>query len=270
MDFSDIVDDRDRASTPLEGAHLIELRMLRILDRICREHGICYSLAYGTLLGAVRHGGFIPWDDDVDVIMPMGDYVKFIEIASRELPPDMLLVDPQSDKSRVGFVKIFDLKSFYLDIGTRYLDMSAPQGVFIDIFPIRRYSFFYGQYLHRKVVRLVFHAQRKSRRIGRISIGGAIGRVWWSFVIVLTRPLERFFRHDNGSVAAIPPENGSDLVLWRAADVFPMDGVVNFCGHSFHAPHDIDAYLAMTYGDYMKLPPEKDRTYHAALIVTRK
>ena len=89
VDFSDIVDDRLTGKTPLECAKKVELRMLRIFDRICKAYGFSYCLAYGTLLGAVRHGGFIPQDDDIDVHMPSDDYKKFMKIAAEVLPQEI-------------------------------------------------------------------------------------------------------------------------------------------------------------------------------------
>ena len=69
-----------RKITDLKELKKIELDILLYIDRICREHNLLYYMAYGTLLGAVRHKGFIPWDDDIDIVMPRPDYEKLIKI----------------------------------------------------------------------------------------------------------------------------------------------------------------------------------------------
>ena len=81
----------------LRRLQLVELDILRDIDKVCREHGIRYFLDSGTLLGAVRHGGFIPWDDDVDLGMPRHDYERFLEIAPRALGDAyVVLIDAMS------------------------------------------------------------------------------------------------------------------------------------------------------------------------------
>ncbi len=89
MDFTDIPDRREEGKDALEQAHLVMLRILLVFDRICKAHNLEYWLDWGTLLGAVRHKGFIPWDDDLDVAMMPEDFKAFCKIAARELPEDM-------------------------------------------------------------------------------------------------------------------------------------------------------------------------------------
>ena len=78
-------DDREKGKNVNEQARLIMLKLLRELDRICTKYDIPYWLDGGTLLGAIRHGGFIPWDDDIDVAMLRNDYYRFLEVAKTEL-----------------------------------------------------------------------------------------------------------------------------------------------------------------------------------------
>ena len=82
-------DNRLEGDTPLRQAQLVMLRMLKIFDAICIKHGLTYWLDGGTLLGAVRHGGFIPWDDDLDVCMPLDDFEKYKHLSLSEFRYDV-------------------------------------------------------------------------------------------------------------------------------------------------------------------------------------
>ncbi|MEO3238618.1 LicD family protein, partial [Parabacteroides distasonis] len=99
-DFQSIFPDiRETGETPLRQAQLVMLRMLKIIDYICRKHDLRYWLCSGTLLGAVRHQGFIPWDDDLDICMLREDYNRFIQIAPLEFPTDIFLQTQETDPS---------------------------------------------------------------------------------------------------------------------------------------------------------------------------
>ena len=80
----------------MSGVHGASLRILKEIDRICRKYKIRYCLDAGTLIGAVRHHGFIPWDDDADVAFTRSQYEAFRKVAARELPPEMELLDPDA------------------------------------------------------------------------------------------------------------------------------------------------------------------------------
>ena len=106
--------------------------ILTEFDRICRKHNLRYSLAYGTLIGAVRHKGFIPWDDDIDVIMPRPDYEKFRSLAlSGELGEHFLLSDDRGKKAFYPFLKVMDNRYHIKTWSTREVPY-----LFIDIFPL--------------------------------------------------------------------------------------------------------------------------------------
>lgn len=111
-----------------------ELRILLEFNRICVKHNITYSLGYGTLLGAIRHNGFIPWDDDVDVIMLRDEYNKFLSVVKNELLSDFTYVDHDiEDKYYYAFAKI---RSNSVELREKSVDyLSIHQGVWIDIFP---------------------------------------------------------------------------------------------------------------------------------------
>lgn len=119
----------------LKQHQLLMLDMLKEADRICREHNIKYMLFAGTMLGAVRHGGFIPWDDDLDIVMLRPDYERFLEIASGELNSDNYYLQKEfSEHWPMFFTKLRKNGTACIE---RYVpkDPKVHQGVYIDIFP---------------------------------------------------------------------------------------------------------------------------------------
>ena len=123
-----------RDITELEELHQIELDMLKEIDRICRRENIQYYLAGGTLLGAVRHKGFIPWDDDIDIAMARDEYERFLKVMKKERHPYLKIFAMEFDKEyQYTFAKVVDTRTRLIEeIGKDLPDM----GVFIDIFPI--------------------------------------------------------------------------------------------------------------------------------------
>ena len=94
----------------------VEQEILDVINEICVKHNLRYSLAYGTLIGAVRHGGFIPWDDDIDIIMPRSDYNRFIDIWQKENPKDYVLQNKTFDSDFVqNFTKIRKNNTTFLE-----------------------------------------------------------------------------------------------------------------------------------------------------------
>ena len=122
-------------SLSLEEIKKVELDALCELDRVCKAHGLSYFLAYGTLLGALRHQGFIPWDDDVDVYMPRGDYERFLAEAPAILPPEFEVL---SSRSHPDYPKTFGILGL---VGSTFTPQVArnrkfPIPIGIDLFPL--------------------------------------------------------------------------------------------------------------------------------------
>jgi lipopolysaccharide cholinephosphotransferase len=118
-DFDELIPDlRPQGDNPLRSCQLVMLRLLKVLDAVCAQEGLSYWLDGGTLLGAVRHGGFIPWDDDVDVKMPLEDYRRLVEIGPRVFPYDVFFQTRETDPAHaVPWVKLRDRFSFMDDPG---------------------------------------------------------------------------------------------------------------------------------------------------------
>ena len=117
----------------IEEVRKVQLGVLGEFDRLCRSHGLTYYLAYGTLLGAVRHGGYIPWDDDVDVMMPRGDYDRLHDVFASAAPPHLSLSSPRTRLDwPFGFAKIGDERT---ELEESLAD-PLPLAVNIDVFPL--------------------------------------------------------------------------------------------------------------------------------------
>ena len=122
-------------SRNLRACQLKQLAILEVVDKICRRNFISYWLDGGTLLGAVRHGGFIPWDDDIDIAMRSEDLRRFAEVAAAELPDGLFLQTRQTDPEvEEPIVKVRDLNSFYVEAGDNFA-AAYQKGLYVDIFP---------------------------------------------------------------------------------------------------------------------------------------
>ena len=253
-------DQRLLPETDLRGCQLVMLRLLRIFDATCLELGLKYWLDSGTLLGAVRHGGFIPWDDDVDVAMPLEDYRRFLREAPAILPFDTFLQDKASDPDYdLPFAKLVDRYSAIEPLdGTRSACMN---GIFIDIQPMD--SFTDRERDHRKLLYALkgdFGAED-----GRRSLSRHLKRLGLKVFRVACRA--------PGFDRAIESALGRGEKRWMAYDlsfqrwwpsfheldtVYPLGGIA-FEGFEFPAPANVDAYLQAQFGDYMTPPPVEER-----------
>lgn len=109
-----------------------EIELLVEVDRICRKYDIKYFALFGTMLGAVRHKGFIPWDDDIDVAMMRPDYMRFIKVASQEIKAPYFLQNAYTDSRIMNWSKIMDDSTSAIEDW----DADMHQGIFVDIFPL--------------------------------------------------------------------------------------------------------------------------------------
>lgn len=267
-------------SHDLSAARSVMLDMLDEFVRICNKHGFRYWLDSGTLLGAWRHRGFIPWDDDVDVSMPREDYLKFLQVVTDELSPDYFLQTASTDPGYYyQFIpcKIRHNKSRYVQ--TKEVELGLPyqeahSGVFIDIRPFDKYVHGslmdrYGKEFFSKIY-LAF----KLSKVRECYKPGIKRAILWVASIVPDNMYEKVLSKliDNSLSLNEADEkvffgHGIEMPIWGAKmgyhDLFPLKKV-EFEGKHYEAPKDVDRYLRMQYGeDYMSLPPEEDRKTHA-------
>ena len=249
----------------LRACQLKQLGILEEIDRICRKHDIGYWLDGGTLLGAVRHGGFIPWDDDIDIAMPLADYRRFVEVARGELPDHLVLQCPGDGAMKEPITKVRDRNSFYVEPGD---DFSADyeKGLFVDIFPFIAYPNVSRSFARRfglmysKSYSILHKSHRYSlRSFAEFFWFGAkhlVARMVWTVAFATKKK--------NTYISNVLNSNGYGI-MHRQDRVFPLS-TIEFEGKSFSAPANPDAYLSDLYKNYMEIPPEDKRKIHAIFI----
>lgn len=259
----------------LRNLQLIQVEILEELDRICTKHNIKYSIDGGTLLGAVRHKGFIPWDDDIDVIMLREEYEKFFEICKTELDESrFFLQEHRTDPYyRVGYPRIRRKNTVYIRAGQE--NMKHVTGVLIDIFVLDSTpSNWLLKYIHRALCfcfrKILWSATGKivSDSIWQRGIYTVLSMIpakfsFWGF--------ETLAKHCNKKPTALvkhyamtyptPKING----FGTPRDLMNEYIRIEFEGKLFMAVKEYDRYLKLLYGDYMKLPPTEKQKPHIHL-----
>lgn len=239
----------------------LQLRLLKILediDRVCKAHNIRYYLIAGTMLGAVRHKGFIPWDDDADVAMPRADYDRFIKHANEWLDEKYELVSGEdTPQYPYQFARIQDK-------GTTYVlrrDFSFVGGLPVDVFPLDgmtdsklRQRIHYAKY--RFLVKMLYFSLVDPYKHGR-GLRSLVVRVTNRLISPkwVHRKLDsvqKEYSMDSHPLVADHDNDMSRGILPK--EVYGTPVAVSFEGHHFAGVHDADTYLSHCYGDYMKPP----------------
>lgn len=250
----------------LRTCQLKQLSILEEVDRICRKHKIDYWLDGGTLLGAVRHGGFIPWDDDIDLGMRLPDLQRFIKVAPAELSESLFLQTPESDPlNKEPIIKIRDLNSLYIEGGDTF-DVSYEKGLFLDIFPFIPYPSVPWPWVKKLCKGIstsysILHARHyySLRSFAEFFYFGAkniIYRGIWSILCL-------FYKKDT-YLSNVLINNGYGI-MHRNDSVFPLSAIT-FEGKTFMAPANPDAYLKDLYRNYMDIPSKEKQIIHAVYI----
>lgn len=236
------------------------LEILKVVDKICRKHNIPYWLSCGTLLGAVRHKGFIPWDDDMDIEVKKEDYKRLLKVLMEELPEEYVVHNFKTDKAFFfQFTKVRDLNSSMkedknVDIDYKY------KGAFIDIFPME-YVSATAAALSNKVFMFTFKIMN-FLRLKKVKGRSFIIYLLHIFVLIITficRVLSLKSRNKFFSSLCL------DFSYKIEEDeLYPLQEI-KFENYNFLAPNKIDVYLKSYFGDnYMVLPEEKNRIWHGS------
>lgn len=249
----------------LRKSQLIMAEELIELDKICKKNNINYWLDGGTFLGAIRHKGFIPWDDDIDVCMLEKDYKKFLNIAKKELPKNIFLQTKETDRNYkwFPFAKLRDRNSIFIE-NDQDKEELFHQGINIDIFVMDSFNIkikkFKKIYIFLNRLEKIKNSKNKNNFLilKKLFLKLKLNKLHYLFSKLFLEEL------NNNSIIGYRYIFSN---LYRYKDIFPLSEI-EFEGYKFPCPNNADAYLKELYGDtYMELPPEKDRVWHAKEII---
>lgn len=274
---------REMTSEESSEMRKIMIEILQTVIEICDREGLTYMMSGGSCLGTIRHQGFIPWDDDLDIMMPRKDYDKLIRLCSEgSLGDDYEFTCPDKSRdSNTVFLKVF--RKGTLNVELANISTPFPKGVFIDVFPIdvvptgriaQRIKGFisntiqflgicslYGQYPSRQLKEFM---QMDCGLATRYKIKSVIGRIisvvphkTWMYMF------DRFVSSSkDGQLWGIPTGR-----KYYNGEIFNRDTFVpvktaQFEGITVNIPNDTDSYLRNLYNDYMQIPPIEKRERH--------
>ena len=253
------------------------LKIFKVFAAICEKHGLKYYAAYGTALGAIRHKGFIPWDDDFDVAMPRIDYNKFVKVVQGELPPYMKFSrGGEKPCSPIYFSKILNMADGLVDSLSKVTQMEIEDPPFIDIFVLddipQNVLDFQKWWRKRRVWRLCqlwrypqssFCSSQKGLKLFLARMLGLC--LNWRYrktdsnedmMCVLDEILEECPISEHVVEVAFFRMKETRLL---PRSFFEPVRIVPFEDTQIHVAGNVEEILRRYYGDYMKLPPEKDR-----------
>ena len=247
-----------------------ELNILLEVKKFCKKNNLTYYLAGGTLLGAIRHKGFIPWDDDIDICMPRPDYEKFVRSFEGE-NKNIKVVSDTMGTCIFPFAKVIDSATY---IDSRYSISESNSCLWVDVFPVdglpaeqsQMQSLYWRADFYRTILLLT------DARLGE---GKTFFRKYSKYIL---KPLARLYGPQRSSrkirqiALTVPYENAENvgIITWGLYGIgecmkkseFLQKTTVEFEGEAFSAFSCWDSYLHGLYGDYMKLPPVDQRKTH--------
>jgi len=248
----------------------VQLGILDYIDAFCKKNGLQYYLCAGTLIGAVRHKGYIPWDDDIDIMMLRSDYEKLYELFNRDNDSEYELYSYRNrDDYFYPFMKVVNTRT------STKLYLSKNAGVDIDIFPIDDMPDD-----EKKINRLRARSKRLRRFIrfkasaidGKKTFRRFVKSVLKICVPISSKQLARKMDKNASQYNNDPSSKSKATMAWSAGfsesvmpnEVYQSVTYLPFEGRMCPAPSGWDTYLSMVFGDYMQLPPEDKRGGHDA------
>lgn len=246
----------------------IQVDILRSVHDFCQKNGLNYSLAYGTLLGAVRHKGFIPWDDDIDIMMPRSDYENLVKTYTN--PRFVIINYKNSPGYELPYAKVYDRNTIIHE----KLNMNVSYGVNIDIFPVdiapdeesEIDEFFKKKnrltMLHKSKLLKICKQWRPSMNAilfcAQIVLSPFRLR---SFTTRIDKMCQKYASCDtNKWIICATVDSKRSWVFDK--EMFTRYTKCEFEGEMYNAVGDPDKLLTIIYGDYMRLPPEDKRVSH--------
>lgn len=246
-----------------------EIELLQEVDRICRKCGIHYNMVGGTMLGAIRHGGYIPWDDDADIGLLRKEYEKFREACKTELDTDRFYFQEIRDTEgyRWGYGKLRKKGTKFIRLGQEF--MPYEQGIFIDLFPmdnvpdnrILREIHFFSCFLLRKFLWSEVGCRTEKNKVLRFLYGimhlvpGKALIKWYELLI----RVNAHHKTDMVRILTFPAPKGT-YGFYRKW--FVKQRRYQFANITLTGARDYEGYLTHKFGNYTELPPEEQRKIH--------
>ena len=267
-------------SLKIEEIQEVSLRILKRITSVCEEHGFRYTLAFGTLIGAIRHKGFIPWDDDVDILMPRPDYERFILYLTNHPIEDLKVFNWKCVKNYpLGITRICDMR--YRVFEKNFIDFN--HGIFVDVYPVDGLANSYNDAKKafdrtaKERDELFMSAVKKYREIRfveffknpRLALSKLRRRILG--IPYYQRKLEEEvikYAFEDFKYVGVPNWNWARIVFER--DWFNDRIKAPFEDGEFYITKHYDMMLKEEYGDYMQLPPIEKRVYHHGYIAYRR
>ena len=245
-----------------------EIVILDEIKRICEKNNLTYYLIAGTLLGAVRHSGFIPWDDDIDIAMPRADYEKFLQIAKYELDPKFFLQTIDSDKRWKRYYSKLRMNNT-LFVEQKDCHMDWHHGIFVDIFPfdmgkrnipiLNKIKAVFVRIVNNHII--ITNGELPGNRLHYV-----LSKVLSDDFFLKLR--ESWSKGKGDCYISYGGLYGIDKEIIEINKCDPPTKV-KFEGKEYFAPRDYDYYLRNIYGDtYMELPPVEKRVTHNPVRVS--
>ena len=247
---------------PFEESKRIMVNILESIDNCCRKHNIKYSLCWGTMIGAIRHHGFIPWDDDIDIMMPREDFNRFLKVYN---DPLYTYITPKVSKKHKNIItKIYDKKTSVF-IKNR---STSRFGVWVSIFP---YDNAPNEKLKQWEIKRDFWMLLYYIKAQNLNGQGFMRRMVKKVIKMLLFPLSSFWIYNRieKCLTAYNSQQTKRICIWYGTPYmkfryFPKELLdecidVDFEKLKSKIIKGYDEFLKITYGDYMKLPLESDR-----------
>lgn len=248
-----------------------QLEIMDEIHRICTENGIVYYMIGGTALGAVRHGGFIPWDLDIDIAMKRADYDLFKKICTTQLNERFMYRDYTNTSNYDHPHALVCIKNTVL---ISKFDVFNPEqenlGIYLDIFPLDNAPD--DAALQQKQKHCILNISKTKRfKVGRCYHAGRLKRLakktvstlmFWTSVDALNAKLDACMRQYNSQPTGYLCSMASHYSYEKQCmpeEIYGEPQLIAFEGRAYYAPAQLDDYLKRIFKDYMKLPPEEER-----------
>ncbi|MBR2064807.1 MAG: LicD family protein [Bacteroidales bacterium] len=253
----------------------LQLCMLKEVDAFCRKNELTYFLTYGTLIGAIRHSGFIPWDDDIDILMPRPDYERFIR--TYEARDSFVISDEQDPDYQYLFAKVSDKRTVLVEDTSKKADV----GAYIDVFALDglpdsaeectrhiKKKIWWVKLFNIKRLKLFSSYRAFYKSLLLLILKLVLLPVPYRYILKRVKSIMTRYAYDSSDnvvemVFATPDRAISKRVFSDAIQWQFEDSLMN-------VPVGYDEYLKSIYGDYMTLPPEDQRITHHRFKVYRK